>query len=53
MGDDDANLEIAKHYLQNEHNPRKAIVYLKKVRLGSKNVILWSKEEATRLLREV
>jgi tetratricopeptide (TPR) repeat protein len=32
LGDDEANLEIAKHYLEVEHNPEKAIPYLRKVR---------------------
>ena len=31
LGDDQANLEIAKHYLEVEHNPQRAIPYLKKV----------------------
>ena len=31
LGDDEANLEIAKHYLHSKRNPRKAIPYLQKV----------------------
>ena len=32
LGDDEANLEIAKHYLKVEHNPERAIPHLRKVR---------------------
>jgi len=31
LGDDEANLEIAKYYLEVEHNPERAIPHLKKV----------------------
>src|SRR5579864_5798565 len=31
LGDDEANLEIAKHYLELEHNPERAIPHLRKV----------------------
>src|SRR6267154_5651371 len=31
LGDDEANLEIAKHYLEVEHNPVRAIPHLQKV----------------------
>ena len=50
LGDDEANLEIAKYYLRNELNPNKAIHHLKKV-CQSNCVTEAGKEEATRLLR--
>jgi len=31
LGDDESNLEIAKHYLKVEHNPERAIPHLRKV----------------------
>jgi TPR repeat protein len=31
LGDDEANLEIAKHYLEVEHNPERAIPHLRRV----------------------
>jgi TPR repeat protein len=31
LGDDEADLEIAKHYLEVEHNPQRAIPHLRKV----------------------
>ena len=31
LGDDEANLEIAKHYLEVDHNPERAIPHLRKV----------------------
>jgi len=50
MGDDDANLEIAKHYLQSGRNPRQAIPFLEKVRRSAK-VSESSVDEAERLLK--
>jgi TPR repeat protein len=51
MGDDDANLEIAKYYLQSSRNPKKAIPFLDNVRRSMK-VSESSVEEAERLLKE-
>jgi TPR repeat protein len=51
MGDDEANLEIAKHYLFIENNPREAIPYLKKVS-PSKWVTEDGAEEAANLLKQ-
>jgi TPR repeat protein len=50
LGDDGGNLDIAKHYLQNQSDPRKAIGYLTKV-CRSDCVTAAEKEEATRLLK--
>jgi TPR repeat protein len=50
LGDDEANLEIAKHYLRNEHNPVKAIPYLRIV-VRSKWVTEAGVEEATKLIK--
>jgi TPR repeat protein len=50
LGDDESNLEIAKHYLRNENNPVKAIRHLEKV-LRSNWVSEAGMEEATMLLR--
>ena len=50
LGDNEANLEIAKHYLQVEHNLLKAIPYLEKV-CASKRVTEAGLEEARTLLR--
>jgi TPR repeat protein len=51
LGDDESNLDIGKHYLHNEKNPRKAIVYFRRVRRTG-----WVSEagleEAARLLRQ-
>jgi TPR repeat protein len=52
MGNDDSNLEIAKHYLRNEHDPRKAMPYLKKV-FQSDRVTEASAEEARRLMKRI
>jgi TPR repeat protein len=52
MGDDDANLEIAKYYLKHSRNPAKAIPFLENVRRSSK-VSESSLEEAKTLLKEV
>lgn len=52
LGDDEANLEIAKYYLRHEHNPLKAIEHLKKV-CQSKCVTEAGAEEAARLLQQV
>jgi uncharacterized protein len=35
LGDPEANLEIAKHYLNIEHNPKRAIHHLRKVCLSN------------------
>jgi TPR repeat protein len=51
LGDDESNLEIAKHYLRNEHKPDKAIPYLKKVR-NPNWVSEAGAEEASKLLKE-
>jgi TPR repeat protein len=32
MGNEESNIDIGKHFLRNEKNPRKAIVYLNRVR---------------------
>jgi TPR repeat protein len=52
MGDDETNLEIAKHYIENENRPRKALPYLKKV-VNSNWVTEAGAEEATDLLRRL
>lgn len=53
MGDDDANLEIAKYYMQhNSRNLTKAIPFLENVRRSSR-VSESSLEEAEALLKEV
>lgn len=51
LGDDEANLEIAKHYLLNERNPAKAIRHLEKV-CQSNCVTEAGVEEATKLLKQ-
>jgi TPR repeat protein len=51
LGDDESNLEIAKHYLRNERNPRKAIPHLERV-CKSKRVTEAGAEEATKLLKK-
>jgi TPR repeat protein len=52
MGDDEANLEIAKHYLENENSPRRALPYLRRV-VNSIWVTEAGTEEATILLRRL
>jgi TPR repeat protein len=52
MGDDDANLEIAKYYLKHSRNPAKAIPFLEDVCRSSK-VSESSLEEARTLLKEM
>lgn len=52
LGDDEANLEIAKHYLRNEPNTAKAIRHLEKV-CQSDCVTEAGTEEATKLLKEL
>ena len=52
MGDDEANLEIAKHYIVNENRPRRALPYLRKV-VNSNWVTEAGAEEATILLRQI
>jgi TPR repeat protein len=51
LGDDEANLEIAKHYLRNESNRHKAIHHLEKV-CQSNWVTEAGVEEATKLLKQ-
>jgi TPR repeat protein len=51
MGDDEAHLEIAKHFLKNESNPRKAIPHLRKV-CQSDRVTEAGAEEAAKLLKQ-
>ncbi len=51
LGDDESNIDIAKHYWFNEKNPRRAIPYLKRIRL-SKWVSEAGLEEAAALLTE-
>lgn len=52
MGDDDANLEIAKYYLQYCRNPERAIPFIENVS-RSRSVSESSLEEAKRLLKKV
>jgi TPR repeat protein len=52
MGDDEANLEIAKHYIENENRPRRALPYLRKV-VNSNWVTEAGTERATILLRRL
>jgi len=49
LGDDGANLEIAKHFLNNERNPKKAIPHFERV-VKSKWVSEADSEEAAELL---
>lgn len=51
MGNDGTNLEVAKHYLRNEDDPTKAIVYLQRV-CRSKNVAEVELAQAKRLLKQ-
>lgn len=51
MGDDEANLEIAKYYLVTENNPRKAIPHLEKT-CRSNRVTEAGAEEAAKLLKQ-
>ncbi len=51
MGDDEANLEIAKYYLGKENNMRKAIPHLERV-YRSNRVTEAGAEEAARLLSQ-
>ncbi|HEV1993457.1 MAG TPA: tetratricopeptide repeat protein [Candidatus Acidoferrum sp.] len=51
IGDDEANLEIAKYYIENENNPRKAIPHLEKV-CRSNWVTKAGAEEAAKLLKQ-
>ena len=50
LGDDEPNLEIAKHYLEVDHNPRRAIPHLRKV-CESNWVTEAGRAEANTLLR--
>jgi TPR repeat protein len=51
MGENEANLEIARYYLGNENSPRKAIPYLQRV-CRSNRVTEAGAEEAERLLNQ-
>jgi hypothetical protein len=51
LGDEELNLDIGKHFLHNEKNPRKAIVYFKRVR-PTGWVSEAGAEAAARLLKE-
>jgi TPR repeat protein len=51
LGDEESNLEIGKHYLHNERDPRKAIIYFKRV-TPSGWVSEAGLEEAAELRRE-
>jgi TPR repeat protein len=51
LGDDEAHLEIAKHHLQNEHDPAKAMPHLQKV-CRSNCVTEASQETAAKLLKQ-
>jgi uncharacterized protein len=50
MGDEESNIDIGKHFLQNEKNPRRAIAYFKRVK-PSGWVSEAGVEEAAKLLR--
>ena len=50
MGDEEAHLEIAKHYLRNAHDLPKAVLHLEKV-CGSNFVTEAGRQEAAKLLR--
>ena len=50
LGDEEAHLDIGKHYFHSESNPAKAIPHLRKV-CQSNSVTEAGKEEATKLLR--
>ena len=50
LGDAESNLEIGKHFLHSENDPRKAIVYFKRVK-PTRWVSQAGYEEATRFLR--
>ena len=52
MGDDEANLEIANHYLKNEYLPRRAITYLRKA-VASSRVSEAGAEEAVAQIRQI
>jgi TPR repeat protein len=51
LGDDESNLDIGKHFVQNEKNPRKAIPYFERV-TPEKWVSEAAVEEAAQLLRD-
>lgn len=51
LGDDEANVEVGKHYLHVEGTPKKAIPYLQRVR-PAPNVGEDVVEEAAKLLKE-
>ncbi|HTQ86873.1 MAG TPA: hypothetical protein VMI93_11720 [Candidatus Solibacter sp.] len=51
LGDEESNLDIGKHFLYNEKNPRKAIVHFKRVR-PTGWVSEAGAEEAAKLLKE-
>ena len=51
LGDEESNLDIGKHFLYNENNPRKAVVYFKRVK-PTGWVSEACAEESENLLRE-
>jgi|SRR6267154_2747949 len=51
LGDEESNLDIGKHFLHNDKNPRKAISYFERV-TPEKWVSEAAAEEAKQLLRE-
>ena len=51
MGDEESSLDIGKHFLRNENNPKKAIPYFKRVK-PTGWVSEAGAEEADRLLRQ-
>jgi uncharacterized protein len=51
LGNDESNLDIGKHFLRNEKNPRKAIPYFERV-TPQKCITEDGVEEAAQLLRE-
>jgi TPR repeat protein len=51
LGDDESNLDIGKHFLDNEKDPQKAILYFKRVR-STGWVSEAGIEEAAQLIRE-
>ena len=51
LGDEESNLEIGKHYLMGERNPRRAIPYLRRVK-PSRWITEAGAEEAQRLLKQ-
>jgi len=52
MGDSDANLQVAKIYLREKRDAKKAITYLKRT-IAAKRSTEASEEEAQRLLKQL